>query len=530
LPQSGSDSDSDSFDELSDLVVLPREDGVDATMSIPAMAMRFPSLEQFVAEQESDRLCQLLRAHAVHPASDRRPAQELPENASEDERHQDALLEAAARRWGMAGAQQRLFAVNARSQLLTRVSAGGSEIVVPKSLRERMLRELHDGAGHFGAERTMAAMKGSLWWPALRRDIEAMCSSCRICCQVRAVPLANRRAVEWRKIRYVSAPRLSWHIDFIGPFPTTRGQRYVLCCIDEFSNWIELFPVAEQTGEEIQRCVQALASEHGWPLYLRFDNGPGFNSTALKAWMDVRRIAWLEIPANAPQANGVIESHNRTIKGVIRRMLADCVERRASWLDFIGVAKLALNTAVSKAFENRLSPFEVMNGTKPLSRVHRALGGEREGLASHSESATEAALAAFRSELERQATLRQAVAIALEKRRRESQALRAGDHDEELRERHRRMHSFEPGDMVWVTRSGSVPSEVDFVSRGARGNPGQARAFEGEVIEKHGPLVYRVRFWREPNGRKFVAKCRREQLKPRDVMRLNSDVGLRGVR
>jgi len=34
-----------------------------------------------------------------------------------------------------------------------------------------------------------------------------------------------------------------WGIDFIGPFPNSFGNEYILLCVDYVSKWVEAIPI-----------------------------------------------------------------------------------------------------------------------------------------------------------------------------------------------------------------------------------------------------------------------------------------------
>ncbi|XP_049524460.1 uncharacterized protein K02A2.6-like [Dermacentor silvarum] len=55
----------------------------------------------------------------------------------------------------------------------------GSRVVIPQSLRSRVLQLLH--AGHPGVEKTKMVARSHVWWPGLDQDITHMVQSCQVC-------------------------------------------------------------------------------------------------------------------------------------------------------------------------------------------------------------------------------------------------------------------------------------------------------------------------------------------------------------
>ena len=42
------------------------------------------------------------------------------------------------------------------------------------------------------------------------------------------------------------------HIDILGPLlETPRGNQYMLVVVDQFSKWVECYPLSDQTAEDL---------------------------------------------------------------------------------------------------------------------------------------------------------------------------------------------------------------------------------------------------------------------------------------
>ena len=62
----------------------------------------------------------------------------------------------------------------------------GYRVVVPKRLRERLLRELHKE--HPGVTKMKSVARSYMWWPGLDRDVENLAKSCQACQAVKRAP------------------------------------------------------------------------------------------------------------------------------------------------------------------------------------------------------------------------------------------------------------------------------------------------------------------------------------------------------
>ncbi len=62
----------------------------------------------------------------------------------------------------------------------------GFRVIVPKTLRESVMEELHQG--HPGVSRMKAVARSFVWWPGLDKDLELVASSCKSCKMVKQAP------------------------------------------------------------------------------------------------------------------------------------------------------------------------------------------------------------------------------------------------------------------------------------------------------------------------------------------------------
>ena len=62
----------------------------------------------------------------------------------------------------------------------------GTRVVIPPSLREKALQELHEE--HQGISKMKALSWSYVWWPTIDRDLELLVKSCEPCIEVKLVP------------------------------------------------------------------------------------------------------------------------------------------------------------------------------------------------------------------------------------------------------------------------------------------------------------------------------------------------------
>ena len=62
----------------------------------------------------------------------------------------------------------------------------GTRVVIPPSLREKVLQELHEE--HQGISKMKALSCICVWWPTIDRDLELLVKLCEPCIEVKSVP------------------------------------------------------------------------------------------------------------------------------------------------------------------------------------------------------------------------------------------------------------------------------------------------------------------------------------------------------
>lgn len=87
-------------------------------------------------------------------------------------------------------------------------------------------------------------------------------------------------------------PMESVHLDIPGPFNISEsGNRYVLMMVDQFTKWVEMSAIPEQSALIIAQKFVHFIVTFGCPLEVHTDQARNFDGNLFKALCDVLEIA-----------------------------------------------------------------------------------------------------------------------------------------------------------------------------------------------------------------------------------------------
>nr|GEX98824.1 reverse transcriptase domain-containing protein [Tanacetum cinerariifolium] len=175
-----------------------------------------------------------------------------------------------------------------------------------------ILKAFHNGPteGHHGPNYTAKKVFDSgFYWPTIYRDAHDLVKSCDAC--QRQGKISQRDEMPQNSIQVCEIFDV-WGIDFMGPFPSLRGNKYIPVAVDYLSKWVE---------------AKALPT----------NNARVFAKVMLKYGV-THRLA----TAYHPQTSGQVEVSNPGLKRILERTVG---ENRASWSDKLDDALWAFRKA-----------------------------------------------------------------------------------------------------------------------------------------------------------------------------------------
>nr|GEX87740.1 reverse transcriptase domain-containing protein [Tanacetum cinerariifolium]GEX90525.1 reverse transcriptase domain-containing protein [Tanacetum cinerariifolium] len=133
-----------------------------------------------------------------------------------------------------------------------------------------------------------------------------------------------------------------WGIEFMGPFPSLRGNKYILVAVDYLSKLVEAKALPINVARVVCKFLKNLFARFVTPKAIISDRGTHFcNDQFTKVMQKFDFTHHLATPYH-PQTSGQVEVSNRGLKRILEREVG---KNRVSWSDKLDGALWALCTA-----------------------------------------------------------------------------------------------------------------------------------------------------------------------------------------
>ena len=172
--------------------------------------------------------------------------------------------------------------------------------------------------GHFGGQRTAAkVLQSGFYWPTLFKDAHKFVSTCDKC--QRMGNISRKDEPPMHPILGVELFDL-WGIDFMGPFPASYNNLYILLAVDYVSKWVEAIPTRTNDAKVVaQFLCSHIFSRFGTPRALITDNSTHFCNKIIDKVLQKYGVRHRTSLAYHPQSNEQAEVSNREIKSILEK-------------------------------------------------------------------------------------------------------------------------------------------------------------------------------------------------------------------
>ncbi|GJR62895.1 reverse transcriptase domain-containing protein [Tanacetum coccineum] len=233
-----------------------------------------------------------------------------------------------------------------------------------------ILTACHSGptGGHYGANYiAKKVFYSGFYWPTIYKDAHDLVTRCDTC--QRQVKFLQRDEMPQNSIQVCQIFDL-WGIDFMGPFPSSRGNKYILVAVDYLSKWVEAKALLTNDARVVCKFLKSLFARFGAPRAIISDRGTRFCNDQFAKVMLKYGVTHRLSTAYHPQTSFQVEVSNRGLKRILGRTVG---ENRASWSDKLDDSLWAFCTTYKTPIG--CTPYKLVYGKAchlPIKLEHKA--------------------------------------------------------------------------------------------------------------------------------------------------------------
>ncbi|KAH0808426.1 hypothetical protein GEV33_014365 [Tenebrio molitor] len=250
-----------------------------------------------------------------------------------------------------------------------RITARGIQWVVPRGMRQQVVRASHDDFGHFAVEKTLYRLSENYWFPRMRKYVEQYIACCIPCLYNKRI--SGKKEGFLHPIKKTAEPLNIFHVDHLGPFPRSRkGHMFIIAGIDAFTKFIFLRAAKSTKAKYVIEYFRDIFATYGVPKILISDQGTAFTASVFKTFCLQNNIKHVTNAVASPRANGQVERLNRTI---LSALLTSVLEEER-WDEQLRSVQFAINNVVNKSTGKTAS--QLLFGFTPQSGTDVVLRDE----------------------------------------------------------------------------------------------------------------------------------------------------------
>uniref|UniRef100_A0A2S2NRW3 RNA-directed DNA polymerase n=1 Tax=Schizaphis graminum TaxID=13262 RepID=A0A2S2NRW3_SCHGA len=247
-----------------------------------------------------------------------------------------------------------------------------ARVILDHEERMNILKMVHEGSheseeavalsSHRGRDATLHILNQRYYWPSMTLDTKKYIKECNICQRVNPATLKVMP-----ELHPVPVPKMVFKqigIDLI-TLPEVNGYRYAAVAIDYFSKWCEARPLSDKRATTVAHFIyDEIICRHGCPKIEISDQGREFcNSICDELFKLTGTIHKVTSPYH-PQANGLVERFNRTIKNYLLKIHN---ENKIEWPNVLQGVLFAYRSVPHSS--TKYSPFFVLYQREPVLPV-----------------------------------------------------------------------------------------------------------------------------------------------------------------
>ena len=234
-------------------------------------------------------------------------------------------------------------------------------LAIPETCADKIITLYHSNlfAGHQGVIKTYLTISDRFYIPNLMHYLRSYIKGCHVCQLTRKDKLPERQLQPRINLNYRPLSRLSMDLKVMPR--SYKGDRYILCVIDEVTNYIITAHVKQAKSEEVgEALINSVFSKYCVPDYMIMDLHSVFMSSLMSYLF--KRLG-IKIKTVAPYNHQSLQAKHgiKSLSNILTKHLTKLGEM---WIDYLPFATLAHNTYNSPSLSN-YSQYELVFGRKP---------------------------------------------------------------------------------------------------------------------------------------------------------------------
>ena len=226
-------------------------------------------------------------------------------------------------------------------------------LAIPEICVEKIIVLYHASlfAGHQGVVKMYLTMKDKLFVPGLMHYLRSYIKGCHICQLARPNKPPMRQLQPQIYLNYRPFSKLSMDLKVMPR--SQKGHKFILCIIDEMTNYLITVPIYYSRSEEVEALIEHVISKYCAPDCIIMDQDSAFMSTLMNYLF---RKLNIKIKTMAPYSHQSLQAEH-CIKSLSRILTKHLTGQGQMWHKCLSLATFAHNTFNSSNLANH-SPYE----------------------------------------------------------------------------------------------------------------------------------------------------------------------------
>ena len=246
-------------------------------------------------------------------------------------------------------------------KLVTVLDKEKALLAIPENCADKIIDLYHSSlfTGHQGVIKTYLTISNKFFIPHLMHYLRSYLSACHICQLFRNDKPPSRQLETRINLNYRPMSRLSMDLKMMPKLQ--KGHWYILCMIDEMTNYLITAPLYQARSEEVgEALIENIVSKFGMPDYMMMDQDSAFMSSLMSYLFKKLGIT---IKTVGPYNHKSLQAEHgiKSLSNILSKCLTD---QGQMWHKFLSLATFAYNIFHSPNLGNH-SPYKLMFRRKP---------------------------------------------------------------------------------------------------------------------------------------------------------------------